>query len=60
MQETDEAIRRVLSGAKSVDLQPRPSYVRRQQHEKARQANLVSHSYGRDPQRRVRIFREER
>jgi predicted RNA-binding protein Jag len=24
----------------------------------ARQANLTSHSYGKEPQRRVRIFRE--
>jgi predicted RNA-binding protein Jag len=24
----------------------------------ARQANLVSHSYGKEPQRRVRIFRD--
>jgi len=28
------------------------------QHELARAANLVSHSYGKEPNRRVRIFRE--
>jgi stage III sporulation protein SpoIIIAA len=56
MRETEEAINSVLSGKKSVDLTPRNSYIRRLQHELARQANLVSHSYGKDPQRHVRIF----
>jgi hypothetical protein len=56
MRETEEAIRKVLTGAKSVDLSSQNSYIRRLQHEMARQANLVSHSYGRDPGRHVRIF----
>ncbi len=56
MRETEEAIRKVLSGEKSVDLSSQNSYIRRLQHEMARQANLVSHSYGRDPSRHVRIF----
>jgi predicted RNA-binding protein Jag len=43
-----------------VDLTPRNSYVRRLQHEMARQANLVSHSYGKDPRRHVRIFSTQR
>jgi hypothetical protein len=30
------------------------------QHDMARQANLVSHSYGQDPQRHVRIFGTQR
>ena len=35
----------------------RPSAeIRRMQHEMARSANLVSHSYGNEPRRRVRIF----
>ncbi len=54
--EAEEAIRRVLSGQKSADLSPQNSYVRRQQHEMARQANLISHSYGKEPRRHVRIF----
>lgn len=54
--ETEEAIRRVLSGQRSADLSPQNSYVRRQQHEMARQANLISHSYGKEPRRHVRIF----
>jgi hypothetical protein len=60
MREADEAIRLVLAGTRSIDLQPRPSYIRRQQHEKARSANLVSHSYGKEPRRRVRIYNEGR
>ncbi len=56
MRETEEAIHKVLSGQKSVDLSPRNSYIRRLQHEMARESNLVSHSYGKDPQRHVRIF----
>ena len=51
-------IRRVLTGAQSVDLSPQPSSVRRQQHQAARTANLLSHSHGRDPYRHVRILRE--
>ncbi len=60
MRETEDAIRMVLSGKKSVDLSFQNSYVRRMQHERARQANLVSHSYGRDPRRHVRIFSTQR
>jgi predicted RNase H-like HicB family nuclease len=57
MQETQQAIQEVLDGANSYDLPPASAYVRRLQHQLARQANLVSHSYGKEPQRRVRIFR---
>jgi stage III sporulation protein SpoIIIAA len=60
LRETEDAIRRVLSGQKSADLSPQNSYVRRQQHQMARQANLVSHSYGREPRRHVRIFSSQR
>jgi hypothetical protein len=60
LRETEEAINRILSGQKSVDLAPRNSYIRRLQHEMARQSNLVSHSYGKDPRRHVRIFATQR
>jgi stage III sporulation protein SpoIIIAA len=60
LRETESAIHKVLSGAKSVDLSPQNSYIRRRQHELARQAKLVSHSYGREPRRRVRIFSDSR
>ncbi len=58
MEETQKAIRQVLAGEPAVDLSPQAAYIRKQQHEMARAAHLVSHSYGREPHRRVRIFRE--
>jgi stage III sporulation protein SpoIIIAA len=56
--ETKNAITAVLNGERWVDLPPGPSLVRRLQHEMARNAELVSHSYGKEPRRHVRIFRE--
>jgi stage III sporulation protein SpoIIIAA len=55
---TREAIDAVLNGERWVELPPASSYIRRIQHEMARSAELVSHSYGKEPNRRVRIFRE--
>ncbi len=56
--ETQQAISAVLNGERWVDLPPGTSLVRRLQHELARNAELVSHSYGKEPRRHVRIFRE--
>ena len=58
MQETQGAIEAVQNGERWVELSPASSYIRRLQHQMARQAQLVSHSYGKEPHRRVRIFRE--
>ncbi len=58
MEETEEAVRRILAGERVLDLTPQNAFVRRQQHQLARASNLVSHSYGKEPMRRVRIFRE--
>ncbi|HSM24829.1 MAG TPA: R3H domain-containing nucleic acid-binding protein [Anaerolineaceae bacterium] len=57
-QVTEDGIRAVLNGQRWADLPPASSAIRHLQHEMARQAQLVSHSYGKDPNRRVRIFRE--
>ena len=57
-QETTAAINAVLNGERWVEMPPASSSTRRLQHHMARQANLVSHSYGKEPRRRVRIFRE--
>jgi len=57
-QQTQSAIQAVLNGERWVDLPPGPSLVRRLQHEMARAAELTSHSYGKEPRRHVRIFRE--
>ena len=58
IKESEDAVRRVLAGERMVDLSPQNAFVRRQQHDMARTANLVSHSYGKEPYRRVRIFRD--
>ena len=57
-EQTQQAIAAVLNGERWVDLPPGPSLVRRLQHEMARSAELISHSYGKEPRRHVRIFRE--
>ncbi len=58
IEETMQGVEKVLSGAPVVELSPQPPEVRRMQHQLAREANLVSHSYGREPNRRVRLYRE--
>jgi len=59
MRETQEGIQRVLTGsADDIELTPQSATIRGQQHQLARAANLISHSYGREPYRRVRIFRK--
>ena len=59
MQETEDAITGMLNGAeRSVDLTPQNSYIRRLQHQMAQRYNLSSRSQGREPYRRVRIYRE--
>lgn len=58
--ETERAIQLVQSGQPSVDLKPVGSAIRRYQHQLARQANLVSHSYGKGSNRHVRIFNTPR
>jgi len=57
-QATQSAIEAVMNGQRYVDLPPASAAVRRLQHELARQAELISHSYGKEPNRYVRIFRE--
>jgi len=58
LRDTQRAIEAVLNGERWVELSPANSYVRRLQHELVKDSRLVSHSYGKDPNRRVRIFRE--
>lgn len=58
IEETIQAIAGLEEGQKYVDLPPAPASIRREQHETARQAHLVSESFGKDPNRFVRIFRD--
>ncbi|PJF42202.1 MAG: AAA family ATPase [Phototrophicales bacterium] len=59
MEEVRQAIMRIREGVESVDLTPQAAHIRRRQHEAIRAENLASHSYGREPKRYVRVFREE-
>ena len=56
--QTQAAIEAVRNGQRWVDLPPASAQVRRLQHDLAREAELISHSYGKEPNRHVRIFRE--
>lgn len=56
--QTQAAIQAVLDGQHWVDMPPANAQIRRIQHDMAREAQLVSHSYGKEPHRRVRIFKE--
>jgi stage III sporulation protein SpoIIIAA len=59
LRETEQAIRAVLSGGEpAVNLSPQKASIRRHQHELIRQANLHSHSYGKEPHRHVRVYSE--
>jgi hypothetical protein len=58
--EAERAIEQVQAGQPGVNLNPVGSAIRRYQHQMARQANLVSHSYGKEPRRYVRIFNARR
>ena len=56
--EARAAIEQVINGLRTMDLAPQEAGIRRRQHQLVREAQLISHSYGRETNRRVRIFRE--
>ncbi|MGI8643848.1 MAG: R3H domain-containing nucleic acid-binding protein [Thermomicrobiales bacterium] len=56
--EAEEAIGAVMHGAPPIALAPQGAYVRRIQHQMADRYNLASRSRGKEPNRRVEIFRE--
>ncbi len=58
LREAQDAIQKVLRGAKSIQLTPQMADIRKQQHALVRKANLISHSHGREPHRGVRIYRQ--
>lgn len=57
LREAEEAIDGVLGGEKERELSPQSAYVRRLQHQLAERHDLDSRSLGKEPQRRVLIFR---
>jgi stage III sporulation protein SpoIIIAA len=58
MRETEDAIGEVMDRDRAIELTPQNAYIRRLQHQMAQRYNLASRSRGREPYRRVRIFRE--
>jgi stage III sporulation protein SpoIIIAA len=57
-EEAEEAAGAVVTGQRrQVDLQPQSADIRRIQHQIAQQFNVGSRSHGREPYRRVRVFR---
>ena len=59
IRETEEAIYQVREGSPVVDLTPQAAYIRRMQHQMAEKAQLNSRSWGKDPFRKVKIFKGE-
>jgi stage III sporulation protein SpoIIIAA len=60
MQEAEDAITNILSEDRpSIELTPQNAYIRRLQHQLSQRYNLVSRSAGREPHRRVRIFKDD-
>jgi len=57
MLEAEEAIGAVIDGSPPISLAPQDSYVRRLQHQLADRYNLSSRSRGKEPYRRVEIYR---
>jgi len=57
--ETEDAIHQLLNkGLTTAELAPANAYIRRLQHQMATRYNLLSRSRGKEPNRRVKIFRE--
>jgi stage III sporulation protein SpoIIIAA len=60
MEEARNGIEQVIAGQRnSVRLSPQESFVRRMQHELAREANLLSRSSGTEPRRHVTIYNNQ-
>jgi len=55
--EAEEAVTQVKDGEESIELSPQSAYIRRLQHLIAERNALLSQSTGKDPNRRVMIFR---
>jgi stage III sporulation protein SpoIIIAA len=57
LNEAEEAVTRVRNGQGSIELSPQSAYIRRLQHLLAQRSHLSSQSTGKDPNRRVRIYK---
>jgi predicted RNA-binding protein Jag len=59
LREAEAAIAEAKRTAKSVDLTPQNSYLRRLQHQLVEKSGLRSESVGEEPRRRLRIYAPE-
>ncbi len=57
LDEAKEAVELIKRGENAVELSPQSAYIRRLQHLVAERHGMFSQSTGKDPNRRVRIFR---
>ena len=57
VEEAQSAVNQVRNGDEIVELRPQSAYIRRLQHLVAEQNDLPSDSTGKEPNRRVRIFK---
>ncbi|MCX6003775.1 MAG: AAA family ATPase [Chloroflexi bacterium] len=57
LDEAKEAVELIKKGENTVELSPQSAYIRRLQHLVAERHGMFSQSTGKDPNRRVRIFR---
>ncbi|HLC23804.1 MAG TPA: R3H domain-containing nucleic acid-binding protein, partial [Dehalococcoidia bacterium] len=60
LDEAEDAVAQVTDGEKEIELSPQSSYIRRLQHVLAERQGLSSRSEGKEPQRRVKIYRGSR
>jgi len=58
LSEAKEAVEQVKGGKETVELSPQSRYIRRLQHLIAERNALASQSTGKEPNRRVRIYKE--
>jgi len=58
--EAEEAVEQIKGGEETIELSPQSAYIRRLQHLIAERNALASQSTGKDPNRRVRIYRGQR
>lgn len=58
LSEAEDAIGSVLGGGPAIALAPQDPHVRRLQHELAERFNVASRSRGREPHRRVELYRD--
>jgi stage III sporulation protein SpoIIIAA len=57
LDEAKEAVELIKKGENTIELSPQSAYIRRLQHLVAERHGMFSQSTGKDPNRRVRIFR---